>query len=1256
MRLLYATQNLTRAQTEQINRKLVSAGVTEGIPTLTPEQGGPAGGGVPAGACIGFDYVVPGAGAQTLLVPLSRKGATAGNSLSSQDTHQIPRTTGPNPPETGPAPTPLPDENPTAPAESTPRAPAAQVPLEGVVVSHQGGEPPVPAARAGLWADVGRSFGPLLVQRLGLNYDQGVAWVMLDASLGAGGLTMIVRGMALGLDLNGDTAAVRARLEGLGVEFIRPPLQIGGSLVNRPDPNWDVLVEGSVVAQLPPKLGIMAVGAYQRKAGGAPSLFVFGRAAGKFGGPPPFHVTGFALGFGYNSSVRIPERGQIGQFPLVSGLDGGLPESPTDMLARLTGGGQPWVTPLEGQVWGAAGLDFTSFEFIQGRLLAVLEAGSAFTLALLGQASATFPKAGRKPYAKVALELRIVYSSAKGSLEASAQLFDSYVIDPACALTGGFALYQWFDPSPYAGDFCLTVGGYHGKFKAPAHYPQVPRLGFSWSLGSTVNITGQAYMALTPRAVMAGGRLEVAYRSGKVSAWLTAALDALIQWEPLFFDVSLSIRIGAKVKLLFTVSGEMGADLNVWGPPTGGKVTAKFAFVKVTINFGKSRQGAAAVDWPTFAARLLPPQAPLQILAASGLLPERETPPADVRAGRIQPLSADQEGRVWQVDPGGASFRITTVVPASIVKVNDTVQHTGTKLNIRAMKKKDLTSTLRVTVNYTTSRSLRDAIWQSAPDLDLWHFDVENNRVPFSLWGEHTQDPNNPATPDLIDHTGVLRVTIPEPRTDGQSLGPVKEAALQWETLDRDGVQPLRADAAPVGDRLTAASEAGTHLSLVAEHLADRPSVLARAAVLAALKDLAPQPYADDPAWDAALWASDLLDDAVEQLVEEGWDQDVLVATGQQPPADQAWPGRTVWAVFPEQGRMDLLDATSGTALNTVTLPEDMAGEWLLCAARDAVYVMLSKYQSSGMLHRVDATTWQQWEPLATGRTNVSRTDYDLVETDQGVIVVAGTRTNGIFGSTIDPQTRAVTQRAAHMYDVGSRSLSGRSGTVLICDYGVPESVMLYGYNFPTGHKTGPLDLEGRNGTVMASPEGGISFLNVQGTTEYVPVDVDNDTLWPSVQLPDSRNVGVRASKVIASGVLLLWWYNPYATHEEYVSRITAVGEGAEARTSEDRQPLAYHDTDTRTMRADHAGDRVWLTYKRAVLVVDAGRELGPLTFAADITAEYLLDDGRMLIACQDATITVVAVVDGHLRKVDLWTVPHGAAKELVFTDTTGSA
>ncbi|MET7300671.1 DUF6603 domain-containing protein [Embleya sp. NPDC005575] len=558
VRLLYTSAPVPAPLWEGLNAAIVAAGSELTLPALDPGVDG-----LGAGAWLAVDYTLPGIARSVMSLRLA----------------------GPRPP--------------VNPQSLEP----AQTP-----------SPPQPSTAPGAWLDVGRAFGPLHVARIGLAYTEGTVWLMVDASLSAAGLTIGVAGLGLGIDLNGEGSfPVETRLDGLGVGFERPPLRVAGALVSRPTPEWPVLVQGSLTVELAPKFAVLALGAYQKSRTGAVSLFVFGRASGPFGGPPPFHVTGFALGFGYQSSVRIPEQHEIESFPLLQGVkdeEVDLPADPLQTLALLTGGENPWVKPTQGQIWLAGGLDFTSFEFVRTRVLLLLEAGNDLTLALIGRASASFPKTG-KAYARIGVDLRVVYQSARGELAATAQLVDSYVIDPSCVLAGGFAFYLWSGKSSHAGDFVITVGGYHPDYRSPGHFPVVPRLGFAWSLGSTVNITGAAYFALTPNAVMAGGMLDVRYRSGNVEAWLTAKADILIQWAPLHFRAGISVTVGAKVKLLFTVRGELGASLDLWGPPTGGTVTAKFVFIKITVKFGASlKEQLVLEDWAEFAGQLLPPDAP----------------------------------------------------------------------------------------------------------------------------------------------------------------------------------------------------------------------------------------------------------------------------------------------------------------------------------------------------------------------------------------------------------------------------------------------------------------------------------------------------------------------------------------------------------------------------------------------------------------------------------------------------------------------
>jgi hypothetical protein len=85
------------------------------------------------------------------------------------------------------------------------------------------------------------------------------------------------------------------------------------------------------------------------------------------------------------------------------------------------------------------------------------------------------------------------------------------------------ALWTFFGRSQHAGDWVFTLGGYHRKFKVPAHYPPVAsmqRLGVTFSIG-IVRISGGIYFAITPKAVMAGAAIHCELDIGPVYAYLT---------------------------------------------------------------------------------------------------------------------------------------------------------------------------------------------------------------------------------------------------------------------------------------------------------------------------------------------------------------------------------------------------------------------------------------------------------------------------------------------------------------------------------------------------------------------------------------------------------------------------------------------------------------------------------------------------------------------------------------------------------------
>ncbi|WP_051825560.1 DUF6603 domain-containing protein [Kitasatospora aureofaciens] len=563
------------------------------------------------------------------------------------------------------------------------------------------------------------------------------------------------------------------------------------------------------------------VGAYvvPDATGAKPSFFGYaGLGADPGFGIPAIRLNGVAAGLGWNSRIRLPEVSEIGDFPLLKALDdpgsiGAENENPIEILRRIATGPDAWITPAQDELWVAAGLKFTVAELIEGRAMAVVQTGADLTIALLGTAAAALPKSGSRKYAQIEAALRAVLKPRQGELQFDAELTpNSFLLDPNCRLRGGVAFRSWFGPSPHAGDFVYTVGGYHPNFTAPDRYPRVPRLGFDWDLTGSVTISGSAYLAITPAAAMAGGALDVRFHSGVIRAWCTAKVDALIQWKPFYVDVGLQVRIGvsATVKILFvkvSITVEVGVALGIWGPPTGGQAKIKLWFISFTINFGKGREGSDnALDWAGFREMLPPPPTTVRVTPGVGLL-------VDHHPGGARGAEAG-----WEVSANGFTLSTDSAVPLKqiFLGTSTTAAETGPALNIRPMRERNLVSTQRITLTHDGD-AVDPATWSRSRCLAA---------VPEELWGTSAQG----TLPDgdkqvLKDQLTGVSLSSPAAR-HGTSTGYIDEKALAFDPIYPDGRQPLDPDAGPEG---TVPQRPGGVIATIADTVAAGPQTTARA-------------------------------------------------------------------------------------------------------------------------------------------------------------------------------------------------------------------------------------------------------------------------------------------------------------------------------------------------------------------------------------------------------------------------------------------
>ncbi|WP_433238013.1 DUF6603 domain-containing protein [Streptosporangium sp. CA-135522] len=656
-------------------------------------------------------------------------------------------------------------------SETTPVA--LGVPAAGAPASPGGGQPNTPAvpdrgsptaqdspsgtsgaqASTVQWISVQKKLGVVQINRVGVMYQHNVLFFALDVSVALGPLSLSLDGLAVGSPL--DRFEPTFNLDGLGIGYSAAPVEIAGALLHLPAsrlaPDVAFQYDGAATIALP-NFSLAAVGSYAQLDSGEPSLFVFAQLEGPLLELPPILITGLMAGFGFNRELALPSAAEVTGFPLLV-LNKQGPEAdqgdPSQVLKVLEGqqpavrGGRArqWIAPRQGSYWLALGVEFSAAEVVNAKVLLAAEFGQELALAVLGIATLQLPLPAESPrtYVYAELGLEAVIRPAHGSVEVAAQLSPaSYVLTPACHLTGGFACAMWFGPSPNAGQFVVTLGGYHPAFQPPASYPRVPRLGIDWAVSSNVSVKAQGYLAVTPSCAMAGGRLEVVFHTGGFRAWFTAQADLLLSWRPFHFTASISVSIGAsyQVDVWFvhkTIQVSVGAELELWGPPTGGSVTAHFACFSKTISFGPGRSvaGTRTLQWPEFAGMLPKPEDVVTIAPVSGL----DKSVDDARHG----------GKVWLVRARDLRLFTQAAIPASHLRTGKAPLSApqagdGPLVDVRPMKRGGLVGEHRLKLYYQNALAPTEG----------WTLTPRTRNLPASLWGapQSDQSPSAEVVPD----------------------------------------------------------------------------------------------------------------------------------------------------------------------------------------------------------------------------------------------------------------------------------------------------------------------------------------------------------------------------------------------------------------------------------------------------------------------------------------------------------------------------
>nr|RBQ88774.1 hypothetical protein FVER53263_11121 [Fusarium verticillioides] len=652
-------------------------------------------------------------------------------------------------------------------------------------------------------APLAKKKGPLTLSGISLSYEGGILRIHLDASVLIGPISAGIQGLTLVVRLDSKQihglhdilhVPIDVEVEGFDMSFTRMPIQIAGALHHKPGTK---AYFGGVAISLS-TFSIAALGSYEQvpanAAAGTPeydSFFIYAMMEGLIFTMGWAEVRGLMAGFGYNSRLRLPNVEQLSSFPLIQGFDQAGGFNMNQAVKSLTGP-DAFVTPSMGSIWLALGLVIRACEAIDMRAVATVALGPNQTdIGLIARATATLPRRASPDKALVLIDLSVVgkLDLVNGELSVDGLINPtSFILNKDCRPSGGFAIRSWFGKNnPHSGDWVVSFGGYHPMYQVPAHYPRPQRLGISWTLSSNLRVTGNAYAAITPGAIMAGGMLQAVFSAGPLGAHFDAHADFLVNLKPLHYVADMAVSAGVYYEIRVwrfrkKISVNVGASLHLEGPPIHGSVHFDLSVVSFTVSFGSgSSEGKRAISLRELMELVLQEAGdtrkadnsivnPHTFTAVSGLLGDDKKSDTVNKASGNKVASAKER---WHVRSDNFIFSVRSAVPANSIGIEGrgASQYTGNSIISRPMQmKKDTSesSKIKSTLDVKVRNVKEDKI---VPFREVAKVE---DQLPANYWGpysENTADYMRPDTmPPTVSHLVGATLVPPPPAAPQQSI------------------------------------------------------------------------------------------------------------------------------------------------------------------------------------------------------------------------------------------------------------------------------------------------------------------------------------------------------------------------------------------------------------------------------------------------------------------------------------------------------
>ncbi|KAH7018960.1 hypothetical protein EDB80DRAFT_886738 [Ilyonectria destructans] len=662
-------------------------------------------------------------------------------------------------------------------------------------------------------APMSKTFGHLTVSSIGLSVS-GQSFsniiISLDAALDLGPVSLNLLGFSLSFNLQGITSLDGFRdlsfeigIRGMTVDFKTSQTRLAGLFVPFGSPaEADAGFMGAIAVSVAAWSAIAAGMYSENKLDHLKSLFVFGALRGPIFSVGSVEVNGLTGGFGYNSRLKFPSVQQVSEFPFVAMNQDNAPGPPGPLtkqlstLRRSDGGKDAWVTVAPDDMWLAAGVGLKGFQTVDALVLIALTLSEEPKFMVLAQATAVFPKSAGKSQECAFLVLDIVLCAEidplHGTIFVAGELTPrSFILNPSCRLTGGFAFQLFFVGSPYEGDFVFTVGGYNKLYTVPSHYPAAPsRVGIFWQYDSQIRISGEAYFAITPQVAMGGGRLDLVVDKSWVRATFSAWADFFMHYHPFSFSADVGITLWVEVNLPALIykihlgPKEISARLSLYGPPMAGYVHLHFWTYNTIVAFGSQASRPPPLSWESFLRMVknLPVEpdasdavkAPNHMVTITkGAVPVHENAHPAEEGGNSPDVV---EIRATQLE-----FQVQARVPVLSAKLGETAPFEtkgSSSLFARPMQRTEAIADSHLTVTLKRTDTEESQV-------TLQTANVVMKKVAPALWGRYKEDApaSAVATEEMPQHIMALDIRVLPKQPSDEKLPPIDIATFNGTNL-----------------------------------------------------------------------------------------------------------------------------------------------------------------------------------------------------------------------------------------------------------------------------------------------------------------------------------------------------------------------------------------------------------------------------------------------------------------------------------------